>query len=117
MSDWSNKSDFEINKAVAVANGYEISNYFGGDSCWIKSKTEGLEDCLTLLPDYCNSWADMGPIIEREKISIIFDNLTGVEACTNFSVCRFSYGYQSKIWDDSPNPLRAAAIVYLESKE
>ncbi|WP_336707632.1 MULTISPECIES: phage protein NinX family protein [unclassified Cedecea] len=74
MTDYSQMSDFEINKAVAdiVMNGtWHVTpshpdNKTGG---WLYG-SNGIQTYP--LPDYCNSWADAGPIIEKNGIGIYF---------------------------------------------
>lgn len=59
----------------------------------------------------CNSWADAGPIIEKNRISIEFDGDDTAQWCHTIS-CEGLYGieYQS-------NPLRAAMITFLLIQE
>lgn len=97
MSKFESMSDFEINKLVAEAQGLN-----GGDKDFFIGHTN-------MVPDYCNSWADMGPLLVEWQISL-----------TNFIM----YWRASSILNtpigrcvDDKNPLRAAAIIYLESLE
>lgn len=83
--DYSKMSDHEINYAVGlmnqVRNGYYITPR-----------------------DYCNSWADAGPIIEKHRIAIEPAKQSEVWAAQHDE---FTFFYAHK------NPLRAAMIVYL----
>lgn len=88
--DYESLSDFEINKLVAIKSG-KIK----------RSKTD--KYFLNYGPDYCNSWADMGPIIERENISLL-----SPESC----IPSWDATHKGILHVDK-NPLRAAAIVYL----
>ncbi|EFA2548329.1 DUF2591 domain-containing protein [Escherichia coli] len=112
--DYSQLSDFEINKRVA-----EIVIY--GD--WFLEPTDenpswffnlGVEGKNTVkLPDYCNNPADAWPIISDNRISLMYDKSTeeGNEAqwCLASSPCDqhiVDYASESKL-------LRAAMIVFL----
>jgi len=80
--NYSELSDYEINNAVAVALGAKMVNAYS-----VKDVRESIQYDLngtTLLVtrgfgdgpnrfDPCNSWADAGPIIEKYRISILFD--------------------------------------------
>lgn len=86
--DYSKMSDHEINYAVGlmnqVRNGYYITPR-----------------------DYCNSWADAGPIIEKHNISLLCSTMRSQkvwEAMTPDG--------EEHCWAET-NPLRAAMIVYL----
>lgn len=61
--------------------------------------------------DYCNSWADMGPIIGRERISLI--------PVSNMDVSWLAVPESGLHSHRSVgnNPLRAAAIVYILVKQ
>ncbi|MDU5828148.1 phage protein NinX family protein [Mixta calida] len=90
--DYSKMSDHEINYAVGlmnqVRNGYYITPR-----------------------DYCNSWADAGPIIAANKISIDFD-ADGYEPPQN-AWCKTSSPCGQVYYGGEREPLRAAMIVYL----
>ena len=104
MMDYSKMSDFEINKAVAIARGTLIRK---GKSLSLY-QVEGLDLCT----DFCNSWADAGPIIQQNNISLL--------KCERMDewVAGSSYWVGGAEWSvdwlsDDKNPLRAAMIVYL----
>lgn len=87
--DYSKMSDHEINYAVGlmnqVRNGYYITPR-----------------------DYCNSWADAGPIIAENCITLA--------APMRYEVEQYWMAYPSMNSDlcaQDVNPLRAAMIVYL----
>lgn len=86
--DYSKMSDFEINKAVAIINqarnGYYITPR-----------------------DYCNSWADAGPIIEKFGIGLMPFKKSPAKAWP------LSVGLLSNASVEHEKPLRAAMIVYL----
>jgi len=104
MTNYNDLTDFEINKRVAVADGWESPTEYADTD-------EDSEICIHPkgrpsryhYVDYCNSWSDMGPIIEREGIIVDGYGWAGrknpVVECSN------------------PKPPRAAAIVYLMIKE
>lgn len=67
------------------------------------------------VPDYCNSWADMGPIIQEHGIDI-----TWPEKELNAEGNVYKYMDNESISldvSDSKDVLRAAAIVFLMSQE
>ena len=107
---WENASDFEINKAIAKAEGFkEVSN--------TPVNCVGVRCNRSTTKSYCNSWQDMGPIIERENISLVLDDLGEHTAVKNLEWFNSEGGgYCGDCeWYDK-NPLRASAIVYLMSK-
>jgi len=53
--------------------------------------------------DYCNDWEDIGPIIEREKIDLIFDK----DCCA---------GGVGSIYIEAETPMKAAALCYLKTQ-
>lgn len=109
MNNYSEMSDFEINKAVAIVCGYaEESCDFG-----LEGKpdvgVEWNED--TGYPsksfDYCNSWADAGPIIQNNGI--------GLKRQSNGLWVSAQSGGLWPIYHE--NPLRCAMIVFLMMQE
>lgn len=111
MNKYRDKSDFEINKAVA-----EIIIY--GD--WYLSPTDeqpftffnyGINSSKTVeLPDYCNNPADAYPIIFENKININFRESIKTGVMVELS------GW-SEVYSINENPLRAAMEVFLMMKE
>lgn len=106
--DYTNATDQELNIKLAVLLGVHWMMKPNTDQnptdTWVYGDTGGYHEMVEL-PDYCNSWADMGPVIYDSGISI-----TQVEEkCAEWIVFLF--------WSDleitDKNPLRAAAIVYL----
>ncbi|HEY7864616.1 MAG TPA: phage protein NinX family protein [Psychromonas sp.] len=91
-------SDFEINKIAAELNGMDYS----GVSEQMKHDYN--------MPDYCNNWSDMGPLIHRYKIAMTPQgwNTTLWSASTSINCDMTSI---------SSNPLRAAAVVYILIKQ
>ena len=115
-------SDFEINCRVHFA---DCSNLRYEKGIFKYTEKSGRDGSIgkylykTRNPDYCNSWADAGPIIHENRICIVAD---GEEPCSlgthgghqwwcASSDCRtFQCNYQS-------NPLRAAMITFLMMQE
>lgn len=120
MNKYSDKSDFEINKAVA-----EITIY--GD--WYLSPTDerpftffnyGINSRKTVeLPDYCNNPAVAMPIVIENKISLyaprINEDWMAEYAGSTEDV---NDGFQADYFDvHNQNPLRAAMEVFLMMKD
>ncbi|HAD9680134.1 TPA: DUF2591 family protein [Escherichia coli] len=116
--DYSQLSDFEINKRVAEViykdrNGLFVArNLPSKEGVTIVAEVNSEDICIAAA-DYCNNPADAWPIIMENKISIMFDSTdTRYEGeyhewCDAISSCqKFGIQYQS-------NPLRAAMIVFL----
>ncbi|WP_267369227.1 MULTISPECIES: phage protein NinX family protein [unclassified Pantoea] len=101
--NYNEMTDFEINKAVAAAC---LGEWYDNGTCVIKCDDD---DRSIFQPS--NSWADAGPIIEKNRISIEFDGDDAAQWCHTIS-CEGLYGieYQS-------NPLRAAMITFLLMQE
>lgn len=98
MTDYSKMSDQQINEAVAIAKGTLLRK---GEHVSLY-QIDGLDLCT----DFCNSWADAGPIILANRIGLTpsVDIWHAYSADEDF-LCSIS------------NPLRAAMIVFLMMKE
>lgn len=118
--NYSEMSDFEINKAVAIALGHKC--YYDNGSF-----TNGLMGSSVVVKgngtigsvNFVSSWADAGPIIEANKISIFSDSDEGSDTDKSpndywWSAISFDTGCQHNA---ESNPLRAAMIVFLMMKE
>ncbi len=113
--DYSKMSDFEINKAVgeiALDRRWACKPGHSGNETesWYYGSADSFADPLPLLPDYCNSWADAGAIIQKHGITLaFFDD----EWTADFD----AYFVDGVEWNiggvADKNPLRAAMIVYL----
>lgn len=109
MKTWDDWSDSEISKRIGIILNIvrkgKVGNYYA-----------------RCCPDYCNSWADIGPIIDDNGISLIkvkdgylavsqnwdYIDLNGDSDIENYCIGLSDtscYGHQ--------NPLRASAIVFL----
>ncbi|EBW8650381.1 DUF2591 domain-containing protein [Salmonella enterica subsp. enterica serovar Bredeney] len=101
--DYSQLSDFEINKQVAIATGHKKFKGLG----WQGTQEDSCSAVIVRGPnkigafDPCNNPADAWPIIEKYRISFL-DQLT--EWCVDAKGV-------IPIFD--PRPLRAAMIVFL----
>lgn len=96
--NYSEMTDFEINKAVAA---HHLDEWYDNGICVVRCDDE---DRNIFNP--CNSWADAGPIIENENISL---------------TCHQSRDEWAAIFNRHAmaahsNPLRAAMECYLMKK-
>lgn len=110
MKDYAAMSDFEINKLVAISNGYHHDEC---DIAKLNNPMVGVEwddetGYATKTFDYCNNPADAWPIIFSNRIGIVPGTTTDKWAAHHGD------------WDIAAadaNPLRAAMIVFLMMKE
>ncbi|TBM29745.1 phage protein NinX family protein [Hafnia paralvei] len=115
MTDYSKISDFEINKLVAVSQG------FAPENCDIAKRGSSLvgvdwdEDTGSAIKvfDYCNNPSDAWPIILSNLISLKPVKL--YVGGHRWFASKGDGDFGLKFADD--NPLRAAMIVYLMMKE
>ncbi|UKL14861.1 protein of unknown function DUF2591 [Erwinia phage Gungnir39] len=98
MTDFSNLSDGEINMAVAKLMGT------------YRYVPEKLPCDRHLGRNYCNSWADAGPIAEKSQISL---NFMAVERCWE----AYDSEGESKVSTTDIKPCRAICIVFLMMNE
>lgn len=110
MVNYSDMTDFEINRRVAQCMGLAIAfKQPFGDAGLPEVRLEAGQGGYF---NPCNSWFDAGPIIKSSSISLIFEAgddpcaLGGVTTGQCFEV-NFTHCFQG------PNTLRAAMIVYL----
>lgn len=99
MKDYSALSDFEINKLVAHHTGF-----FTNEPRVFDRRTF----------DPCNSWADAGPIIVDNRISLTSPFFRIGWLANNEFKDDFEDDY---LEFDDENPLRAAMIVFLMMKD
>ncbi|HHH3379678.1 TPA: phage protein NinX family protein [Morganella morganii] len=121
MNKYRDKSDFEINKAVAeiVHQGKTFTHaYSFGDTCgssvqWIGGYAEYIH------VDYCNNPADAMPIIIENNISLHAPRLReGWMAEYTGSDDDVNDGFQADYFDaHNKNPYRAAMEVFLMMKD
>ncbi|MEP8944681.1 phage protein NinX family protein [Enterobacter ludwigii] len=111
--DYSQLSDFEINKLVAIATGHKKFNDLG----WQGTQEGNYSSVIVKGPikiggfDPCNNAADAWPIIVRSKINIRF-GAEGMACEAQF----IQYGHES-VEFYHVNPLRAAMIVFLKMRD
>lgn len=109
--DYSNLSDFDINKMVGDVVFKGLWSCRPGASgnqtdSWYYGNADASFYPLSPLPDYCNNPADAWPIISKNRISIVaLEGEWGARA----------YDCIDRVID--ANPLRAAMVVYLLTKE
>lgn len=108
--EYSQLSDFEINKRVAdiVMNGtWHVRPSHPGNTTggWLYG-SNGIQ--THDLPDYCRNPADAWPIITENKISIYA--MSEADARGKWGVEAF---YPNEAYHFDDNPLRAAMIVFL----
>jgi len=114
--NYSEMSDFEINKAAALAAGYQLRSDFQS------LLDEFAPGCVNVIIDGsqstfdpCNSWADAGPIIDENNITIVNDN-PGRRYAVN-SVSGYNDGASNCKMAADESGLRAAMIVFLMMQE
>ena len=105
MKDYSEMSDFEINKAVAACLGVEVQEWNGKIFGGIDRNIDNVTSVVGVI-DYCNNPSDAWPIIKSNHINI---GWAGDEEWFARTV------HTPKVFDT--NPLRAAMIVYLMMKD
>ncbi|MEP9340077.1 phage protein NinX family protein [Enterobacter kobei] len=99
--DYSQLSDFEINKRVAVELGHYIEEEKYGNASVGAFHSDGV---VYKSHDYCNNPADAWPIIESNRISIRNRHEGDWKAENEWGESRFHVAC---------NALRAAMIVFL----
>lgn len=115
MTDYSKMSDFDITCEVAKgiypdALVLDVKRDSTGSNCTLKFGPHGYKGF-----NPCNSWADAGPIIAKNKISLDFD-ADGYEPPQN-AWCKTSTPCGQVYYGGESEPLRAAMIVFLMMKE
>ena len=108
--NYSELSDFEINKLVAKA----INPNF----TYVCTATTGSSGMTTNLPNYCNNPSDAWPIIQDSRMCVncYSDNGKG----DYWEASSYDSMNNNKKWEcaqDDKNPLRLAMIVYLMMKD
>lgn len=104
MNKFEEMSDFDINKLIHIKRCRWGAGFYDRVIGKIFPHKEPTEEDIYkagIIVDYCSSWADMGSIIESERINVVANQSAWV-ARKGFYDARHT------------NPLRAAAIIYLE---
>jgi len=115
--NYSEMTDFEINKAVGeilLEGKWACKPGCAGNQSdsWNYGSVDTFVTPYPALPDYCNSWADAGPIILANKITI--------SAPMEYDQPADWLAYpasDSDICVSHPNPLRAAMTAFLVVQE
>lgn len=108
MSEWQNKSDFEINTAVtSFVHGCEKWEF--NDTEFYHCGIDGSGYYSQSILDYCNNPSDAWPIIVENQISLLNSDNDLWSAQKWVSNKRISHEFVR-----GRNALRAAMIVYLE---
>lgn len=104
--NYSEMSDFEVDKAVAeiIFSGLKVTNFAGEAVVWDEKNN-------TRIVRYCNSWTDAGPIIQRHKISLIWVKTEIPNRWDAGSPCHMKWATHEY------NPLRAAMETFLLMQE
>lgn len=103
--NYSEMTDFEINrKVLAIASGAKPLGYAHNAD---KRSAGVVKSNQYHWYDYCNSWADAGPIIEKENISLTCHQSRDEWAAIFNRHCMSA----------NQNPLRAAMECFLMKKE
>jgi len=111
MMDYSQMKDYEINAAIGEALGWNAKYIHQDDSVTFRDDLGRLRG----RKNYCNSWADAGPIIEKNLICLAAD-VFAEDRDGGVWIAQPAYGWDSeKVRHD--NPLRAAMIVFLMMQE
>lgn len=114
MTDYSKMSDFEINRAVgeiALKGRWSCKPGTGGNDTesWYYGSVDTFVTPYAELPDYCNSWADVGPIAEKNFIGLVK---------TQEGWCSTSDDvHDDGIYFVDEKPCRAICIVFLMMNE
>lgn len=114
MNKYRDKSDFEINKAVAV-------NINGADDVVEKFGRIYISDSDAMVSfSPCNNPADAMPIVIENKITVMYDSIGNTWCAHAGSVmddCGWDYKITPAHYADSDNYYRAAMEVFLMMKE
>lgn len=107
--NYSEMTDFEINCAVLadIEPDVEHMQLSADQKSFYHCGYDGNGFYETAIPDYCNSWADAGPIIEKENISLTCHQNRDEGAAIFNRHCMSA----------NQNPLRAAMECFLMKKE
>lgn len=122
--NYSEMTDFEINCEVLVSIEpvVEHMQLSADQKSFFHCGYDGNGFYETAIPDYCNSWADAGPIIQRNHIDLEslfeFTNESEEEITPTgiWSARGVIEGHVHPRFEHA-NPLRAAMIVFLMMQE
>ena len=109
--NYSELTDFQINKLVAERLGFDSPSIQGASTCQrILIHAKGMPTRQEKIVDYCNNPSDAWPIILENKISIQHNVLT---KGGDWFAGVYCFDGEPIETDYMNNPLRAAMIVYL----
>lgn len=111
MTDYKNIPDEQVNRLVMESMGFSVSKDYAQ---WYEVYCDTWSKTLKRVPDYCNDWAAIGPVIEQSKVAIfpLFNGGAGWEASHG---CKKHQRQNFRVSCSSPQ--RAAAICFLMMKE
>lgn len=111
MKNYSEMSDFEINcELLAVIEPDVAHMQLSADQkSFYHCGCDGNGFYETVIPDYCNSWADAGPIIEKNELGIV--------KVPNGWCATHDADEHCGVYTVDKSPLRAAMIVFLMMQE
>lgn len=114
MNKYRDKSDFEINKAVAVARGYKVMSCEESVMAYIDSGYKPF--------DPCNNPSDAMPIIIENGISMIKEDDHYIAASTDVGIEGYIGAHELMLYglgwlSKDKNPCRAAMEVFLMMKD
>lgn len=113
MKNYADMGDFEINSAVASALGVDFEAHETGVYASVKWGGDNVVSVAGIV-DYCNNWADAGPVIDE-----IFSSLTSTGKYDD----GIGFGerdmtvWQAQMHHNKCGKLRAAMIVFLMMKD
>ena len=109
MTNYKEMSDFEINKAVAVALGFTLYESENGTFLLEGNDKPTAYTCKQFIP-YCNDWAYAGPLMVDNRLECYWTNPLDMDWVAKPA-------NSADIRSKSTNPCRAIAICYLMMKE
>lgn len=116
MKNYAEMSDFEINSAVASALGVDFEAHETGVYASVKWLGDNVVSVAGIV-DYCNNWADAGPVMLENRISLLLadDSIAYAYSKNTYDEFGCLEGYEFEA--EHKNPLRAAMIVFLMMKD
>ena len=109
MSD--HEIDIEVAKKLGINWYLRPSDNRNNVGIWVYGENDDGKTAIEL-PNYCNSWADIGPIIEKYGIDIEWpeDHLGSIGSCKKYRQGATDIIVEFKLKSQA---LRTAAIVFL----
>ena len=108
MKNYADMSDHDINAAVASSLGVDFEMHETGVYASVKWDGDNVVSVVGIV-DYCNNWADAGPVMLENSITLNYDTAqVHVSSYFNESI---------KVSTNRSKALRAAMIVFLMMKD